>query len=144
MTAATFPNVLPDFTRSFTLPTFGVTIKSTKESEVRTLGTELGIGAKMALEYKNRTAVEFNTITAFYRQMRGTWGSFFVPVTIWRQPFLYQDAVFDLVQNSAFRFESPPVVQTVKRDVYDFTLNLITVPATAVASVGVFPSNIVA
>lgn len=143
ITTLTYPNVLPDFTRSVSLPSFGVTIKSTRNSEVRTLGTELGIGATMALEYKNRSADELNQIISFYKQTRGTWGSFFMSTNIWRQPANYTNALFDLLENAAFRFESKIQITTVKRDVYDFTVQLVTVPATATPPAGTFPSNIV-
>lgn len=143
MTSLVYPNLLPDFTREVTLPTFGVTIKATQDSEVRTLGTELGIGAMLQLEYKNRTAAELNTLISFYKQTRGGWKAFFMSTNLWRQPTNYTNALFDLLKSTAFRFEGRIQVTTVKRDVYDFVVNLKSVPGTAEPPTNSFPPNIV-
>ncbi len=144
MAAITYPLLIPDFMKELTLPSYGVSIitAAAENFEVRTLGTELGVGAGMMLEYKNRTAIELNTLMSFYRQTRGSWASFFVPLSIWRQPEVYTNSMQDLLLNTAFKFSQKITVSTDKRDVYNFNVFLESVPVTALPPANTFPSNI--
>lgn len=144
MAAITYPNLVPEFMKELTLPSYGVSLVTAagENYEVRTLGTELGIGAKMMLEYKNRTAVELQTLLSFYRQTRGSWASFFVPLAIWRQPAIYTNSMQDLLINTSFKFSQKITISTDKRDVYNFNVYIESVPGTALPPADAFPSNI--
>ena len=144
MAAITYPALVPDFMKELTLPSYGVSLVSAAGGnyEVRTLGTELGIGSKMHLEYKNRSAQELQTLVSFYRQTRGGWASFFVPLSIWRQPDIYTNSMKDLLINTSFKFSQKITVSTDKRDVYNFNVYIESVPGTALPPADAFPPNI--
>lgn len=144
MAAISYPNLIPDFMKELTLPSYGVSIITSagENFEVRTLGTEQGIGASMMLEYKNRSAQELNQLISFYKQTRGSWASFYVPLIIWRQPEVYTNSMNDLLLNTSFRFSQKITFSTDKRDVYNFNVFIESVPSTALPPASTFPPNI--
>lgn len=144
MASIIYPNLIPEFMKELTLPGYGVSLitAAAENFEVRTLGTELGVGARMMLEYKYRSAEDLQTLISFYRQTRGGWASFFVPLSVWRQPQIYTNSMEDLLVNTSFKFAQEITVSTDKRDVYNFNVYLVSVPSSAAPPANTFPPNI--
>ena len=142
MSYITFPNLVPDFTRQVTLSDFGISINNVANFENRAIGASFGVGTIMVLEYKHRTASEVFSVVNFYKTTKGSWRSFNLPVSLWRQPLNYTYSLSNFLEFNSWRFNKPISYETIKRDVYDFNIEIKSVNRVVTPPVNTFPCNI--
>lgn len=104
---------------------YGLKIVQDEEgTEIRRYTENTGFGTRLRFRYTGMSAEEVQTLIAFYQSIKGTFGVFTLPSEINPNPNSYSSALSNLVVDDTWRFESPPVIDTVINDIYttEFTL----------------------
>jgi hypothetical protein len=138
-----YPDLVPDFMRELELPTYASSITEFPDgAEIRLSLTNNGTGTKIKLEYVNRTAEDVLEIVGFYNSAKGTFKGFLVPISVWRHPLALKNALESLTKGVIWRFADKIEITTVKQNVYNFTVNLVTTSTIIVPSPNPYPDQI--
>jgi hypothetical protein len=138
-----YPDLIPDYFKRIDLPTYGVEIIETQGWENRINKNLSGIGAKIQLVYEQRNAIEVQTIMDFYSLTRGGFKAFTVPLSIWQHPNIYINELTTAIQNVNWVFDGGVRFTTLKLNVYNFEVNLRSVPAITTEAPISFPDYII-
>ena len=82
-------------------------------------------GTKFTLRFNSISALQTRRILEFYDDMIGTVKTFSLPHELWRHPLTIRAQLEESLINCAFRFESPPKVNSDGYDNYNISLSLI-------------------
>jgi hypothetical protein len=143
MSNLSFPAITPDFMREIELPPYGIHMVTFPDGgEVRQVLSEQSTKSKVKLEFINRNASEVGNVLNFYKNTRGVFGSFTLPLSIWRHPLVLTNAYSNLLKNIVWRFDRPISIKTIRQDVYSFDTYLISVSPVTPPNPNSFPDQI--
>jgi hypothetical protein len=125
--AIVYPVLVPDFLRQVNFGTYNPLVNEyTTGDEFRLDTQKFAVGTGITFEYVNRKGDELSSLIDFLREIRGG-KEFILPYQVWKHKNGFYLGLLDLLRNSKFIISDDITFQTVRKNIYNFSVNLVSV-----------------